>query len=68
MIKKIIHLADEVCLRDLKINDIFLTRIETKMIYLKKLENDKHLIQSLDIKSIPFVVPHGNFPSRKILN
>ena len=49
MIKKIIHLADEVCLRDLKINDIFLTRIETKMIYLKKLENDKHLIPSRKI-------------------
>ena len=48
-------------LKDLKYGDIFISKNETKTIYLKNLGNDKHLLKDFDNKNV-YEVPHGNFP------
>ena len=48
-------------LRDLSEGDVFLTKANTKIIYLKKLNDDKHLLKNIGTSN-EYEVPHGNFP------
>ncbi len=54
-------------LKQLSEGDVFLTKLGNKMVYLRFLGNDRHLLNSLE-KGKKFEVPHGRYPVEKIIN
>src|ERR1017187_2892371 len=66
--KKRIYEENYTLLKDLKKGDVFLSKDNTESIYLKKLDDDKHLLKATkrnDTKvknEKEYIAPHGNFP------
>src|ERR1035437_492015 len=48
-------------LRELKENDVFITKINTEVMYLKNIGDDKHILKDLK-NGYEYEVPHGRFP------
>lgn len=55
---------NEIQLKDLKIGDFFIGRLEEISVYLGNIKDDEHSIYSISNKNI-YNVPHGRFPSFK---